>query len=137
VKTESRLLFSQRAALDRAGAPTAGPDGAPVSDGWRAAWAANELVRLRAERDRYAAVLPYVIRESDEGLGIWLRGNGSDSSLGWLPHGLDPAEVHARAMALVWGRLRAEDERDEAYLEQVTTERDEARAQLAAIAGRS
>lgn len=36
--TASRLLFSQREALNRAGVPTTSPEGAPVSDGWRAAW---------------------------------------------------------------------------------------------------
>lgn len=45
----SRLLPSQREALDRAGAPTEGDDGAPVSDGWRAQWAAEEVVRLRQQ----------------------------------------------------------------------------------------
>lgn len=38
---------SLRAAMDRAGAPTAGPDGAPVSDGYRARWCAEEVVRQR------------------------------------------------------------------------------------------
>ncbi len=42
------LVFSQRAALDRAGVPVVGADGAPVSDGWRAKRAAEEVVRLRA-----------------------------------------------------------------------------------------
>lgn len=45
----SRLTYSQRLALDAAGVPTTGEDGAPVSDGWRATWAAEELIRVRAE----------------------------------------------------------------------------------------
>lgn len=52
-------LYSTRAAMDRAGAPTAGPDGAPVSDGYRAKWCAEEVIRLR---DRLDGRKPYQTR---------------------------------------------------------------------------
>lgn len=62
----SRLLFSQRAALDRAGAPTAGEDGCPVSDGWRAKWAAEEVVRLRARLEEEGRLVVRLMDEADK-----------------------------------------------------------------------
>lgn len=61
----SRLLFSQRGALDWAGVPTVSPEGAPVSDGWRAAWAAEEVVRLRAVAPRWVG------KDYDKGPRLW------------------------------------------------------------------
>jgi len=49
---EGRLSYSARAALDAAGAPTVSPKGAPVSDGWRVQWLADEVARLRAGGER-------------------------------------------------------------------------------------
>lgn len=49
------FLFSTRTALTRAGVPETGPDGAPVSDGGRALWAAEEVLHLRRELERLRA----------------------------------------------------------------------------------
>jgi hypothetical protein len=78
----SRLLFSQRAALDRAGVPTSGPDGAPVSDGWRVVWLAEEFMRLRGliARGNQSGKHPGPARE-----GVYWLPDGNGNAIGYHP----------------------------------------------------
>lgn len=47
---DAMLAYSARTALDRVGAPTVSPVGAPVSDGWRVRWLAQHFEAARAGR---------------------------------------------------------------------------------------
>lgn len=84
LETTASLLYTQRMALNRAGAPTVDPDGAPVSDGWRAKWCAEQVVGLRqhaAQMERDLAVaLGTDLRDGWVGLLSLVRKQGADSA---------------------------------------------------------
>ena len=70
------LVFSVRNAILAAGAPLTGPDGAPVSWGWRVRWVCERLAEARRERDEARGALVRLTWESS-------------------PQGVDPATVPA------------------------------------------